>query len=64
MNRLHPSVKGDKEIKINVNFDRSTFLVYFFIVDAKNKDANNPKIEINITKPLTPAPLMFDSANK
>ena len=64
MNLLHPSVRGDMDIKIKVHFERLIFLVYFLIVDAKNIDAKNPKIEINITKPLTPAPLIFDSANK
>ena len=61
---LHPSVSGDKEIKIKVAFAKSRLFVCFFILNDSNKDEKNPKIDIKVTNPLAPIPLIFDAAIK
>ena len=64
INLVHPNVSGESEIKRNEYFAKSVLLVYFFIESAKNRDEKNPKIDIKITSPLTPAPLILLSAIK
>ena len=51
-------------LKISEYFAKSVLLVYFFIESAKNRDEKNPKIDIKITSPFTPAPLILLSAIK